>query len=153
MLQPFIPPRTGCGSQSAMQVEASALNSLYGKRFTASSWAVLGLAVLLVAIFGAFIVTHVAGPSDGARFKWGPSAFRPNGVEVAPLEEGPEGVREGDVVVAVEGRPLESWIGDTSAPWTARDRWEVGQTVTYTVERDAGAVDVTLTLAARPRII
>ena len=133
-----------------MKVDVTATDPPSASRFTASSWAVLGLAVLLVAIFGTFIGAHAAGPSDGAWFMLGPSALRPNGVEVAPLEEEPGSIREGDVVVAVEGRPLESWIREVSAPWTARSRWDVGQTVTYTVERDGTATDLTLTLERYP---
>ena len=133
-----------------MKVETTTEHSSNGRHFTASSWAVLGLAVLFIGIFWAFIGAHVAGPSDGARFMWGPSAFRPNGVEVTPPKVDPELIRDGDVVVAIEGRPLESWIKDSSSPWTARSRWEVGQTVTYTVERDGVATDLSLTLQKYP---
>ena len=133
-----------------MKVDVTAAEPHNAWCFTASSWAVLGLAVLLVATFGLFVGIHVTSPSDGARFLWSPSAFRPNGVEVAPLKQGPESIHEGDVVVAVEGRSLESWIRDTSAPWAARGRWDIGQTVTYTVERDGSVIDLGVTFERYP---
>ena len=133
-----------------MKVDATKAGPLDTLRFTASSWVVLGVAMVLVVIFWTFIGVHAAGPSDGARFMWGAPAFRPNGVEVAPLKDEAGGFRNGDVVVAIEGRPLESWIRDRSAPWTARSRWDVGQTVTYTVERDGGTLDLRFALGKYP---
>ena len=133
-----------------MQAETTIGSPPSGRRFTASSWTVLGLAILLVAPFGVFVLSHVTSPSDGARFLFGAATLRPNGVEVEPLEERPEGVRAGDVVVAIDGRPLESWITDLSSPWTVRGRWSVGQTVTYTVVRDGATVDINVTLGKYP---
>src|SRR3990172_6051841 len=65
----------------------------------------VGLAAL--ALTGAFIWLRATGPSDGARLEPGRPAWRPQGVLLTPFENEPGGLREGDLLVAVDGRSLE----------------------------------------------
>jgi hypothetical protein len=105
-------------------------------------------AILLVVV--AFIWLHLLTPSDGARLEPGQIVWRPDGVVVTPLVAQPGGLQAGDVVVAVEGRSLESWALALFDPGDARSEWRIGQTVTYTVRRDGDVLDVPITLQPYP---
>ena len=114
-----------------------------------------GLAVLLVAIgvlslAGAFLWLHVTTPSDGARLERGVTHWPPDGAIVTPLEETPGGLRAGDVLVAVEGRSMESWAESLLDFRALGTNWQFGQTVTYTVLRDGDLLEVPVTLGRYP---
>lgn len=96
----------------------------------------------------AFLLLHETGPSDGARLAPGQSVWQFDGVVVTPLQPG--GLRQGDVVVAVEGKSLESWARELFDPGSARPRWHVGQTITYTVLRHGQSLNVPVILQAYP---
>jgi two-component system, NarL family, sensor kinase len=102
-------------------------------------------AVLLGA---AFLLLHLTGPSDGARLSPGQPVWRPDGVVVTPLQPG--GLHQGDVVVAVGGKSMESWAQGLFEPGLARPQWRVGQTITYTVLRHGHSLDVPVTLGTYP---
>ncbi len=93
-----------------------------------------------------FLLLHITGPSDGTRLSPGQSVWRPDGVAVTPLHPG--GLHQGDVVVAVEGKSLESWAQGLFEFGAARPQWRVGQTITYTVLRHGHSLDVPVTLEA-----
>ncbi len=100
------------------------------------------LVVLLAALVAlspaaAFLWLHIVTPSDGARLAPGESYWRPEGVAVSVLEDRPDGLQSGDVVVAVEGRSIEAWVRLMLNPGAARPRWQEGQGVVYTVRRDS----------------
>jgi two-component system, NarL family, sensor kinase len=96
----------------------------------------------------AFLLLHATGPSDGTRLAPGQSVWRANGVMVTPLH--PSGLHQGDVVVAIEGKNMESWAQGLFTIGLARPQWRVGQTITYTVLRDGHSLDVPVTLEAYP---
>lgn len=95
-----------------------------------------------------FLLLHITGPSDGTRLSPGQSVWRPAGVIVTPLQPGR--LRQGDVVVAVEGKSLESWAQGLFRFDLARPQWRVGQTITYTVLRDGRSLDVPVILEPYP---
>jgi two-component system NarL family sensor kinase len=114
-----------------------------------------GLAVLLVGIgmlvlAGAFLCLHVTTPSDGARLEPGEQVWRPQGVLVTPLEDRPGGLQGGDLVLAVEGRSMESWAQALFDPGTSCPDWQFGESITYTVLRDGQRLDVAVTLERYP---
>jgi hypothetical protein len=115
-------------------------------------WMVLVLAVsgLAVALGVAFVWLHVTGPSDGARMPPGTRTWAHGGVVVSPLTTRPGGLVSGDVVVAVDGRPMRAWKQGLVAPDAPHPRWQVGQTVTYTVQRHGRLLDVPVRLASYP---
>jgi two-component system, NarL family, sensor kinase len=115
-------------------------------------WMVLVLAVsgLAVALGVAFVWLQVAGPSDGARLQPGRRTWAHGGVVVSPLATRPGGLASGDVVVAVDGRPLRAWEQGLVARHAPRPRWQVGQTVTYTVQRHGRRLDVRVRLRSYP---
>ncbi|MBI2873352.1 MAG: hypothetical protein HYY00_09230 [Chloroflexi bacterium] len=69
---------------------------------------------------------------------------------VTLLGEQTEGLRSGDLVIAVEGRSMESWAQAVFSLREPRPGWKAGQTVTYTVLRDGSPVDVKVTLGTYP---
>ncbi len=115
-------------------------------------WIVLVLAVsgLAVALGVAFVWLHVAGPSDGARMQPGRRTWAHGGVVVSPLATRPGGLSSGDVVVAVDGRPMRAWEQGLVAPHAPHPRWQVGQTVTYTVQRHGHLLEVPVRLRSYP---
>ncbi|GHO81335.1 hypothetical protein KSD_91060 [Ktedonobacter sp. SOSP1-85] len=111
------------------------------------------LAVIIIA-FGAvllgvsFLLLHMTTPSDGVRLSPGQSVWRPDGVVVTPLQPG--GLRQGDIVVAVEGKSMEAWAQGLFEFRVARPQWHAGQTITYTVLRNGHARYVPVTLGPYP---
>ncbi len=95
-----------------------------------------------------FFLLHVTGPSDGTRLEPGQSVWRVDGVIVTPLRPG--GLRQGDVIVAVEGKSLEFWAQGLFNWNLARPQWHMGQTITYTVLRHGHSLDVPVTLETYP---
>lgn len=105
---------------------------------------------LLAALFGAFVLLHLLTPFDGARLQPGQPSWRKNGVVVTPIEEIAGGLRRGDLVTAVAGQPLEFWAEAMFRLGVNRPRWQVGQSVDYTVIRNSQRLDVAVTLKPYP---
>ena len=112
--------------------------------------AVLIVAAGILAAAAAFVGLRLATPSDGARFEPGQAVWRADGVVVTPLQEQPGGLRRGDVVVAVDGRRMEAWARALFNPVFPRPRWQIGQTVPYTVVRDGRTTHLAVPLAGYP---
>lgn len=112
--------------------------------------AVLLASAAMVALGVAFVWLHIASPSDGARLDPGQAVWRSNGVVVSVLHTRPNSLRTGDIVVAVDGKSLESWAEALADPAIERPQWRVGQVVTYTVVRDGVSRDVPVTLGTYP---
>jgi hypothetical protein len=72
-------------------------------RFTAGSWAVLGVSLLVLALAAALVWLRVTTPSDGRRMQIEEWPWRPDGFVVAPIDEQPGGLRSDDLLVAVDG--------------------------------------------------
>src|SRR5260370_38273645 len=98
--------------------------------------AVLLASAAMVALGVAFVWLHLASPSDGARLDPNQHTWRAHGVAVTVLRAQPDGLRTGDVVVAVDGKSVESWAQALTNPTTARPYWHAGQVVTYTLDRE-----------------
>jgi len=113
-------------------------------------FAVVTVAITAVLLGVAFLLLQLTSPSDGARLAPGQPALRPDGVIVTPIQEQPGGLRQGDEVVAVAGRSMESWARALFQPGTPRPHWQFGQTVTYTVVRNGQHLDVPVTLGQYP---
>src|SRR5450755_356285 len=96
----------------------------------------------------AFLLLHLTGPSDGARLSPGQPVWRPAGVVVTPLRS--SGLRQGDVVVAVEGKSMESWAQGLFDFSLTRPQRHIGQTITYTVLRNGRSMDIPVTLGPYP---
>jgi signal transduction histidine kinase len=104
----------------------------------------IALATFLISLALAFVGQHLAMPFANGRLQPGANAMTPEGVVVTPLRDGPPGLEAGDVVTAVDGRSLLSWL---QAPGTD---WQVGDTVIFSVIRDEQLLDVAVTLGPYP---
>jgi len=135
---------------SSMRTDRSLTIPRARPRFITASWAVLGLALLLLALGGALFWLRVTTPSDGARLKIEEWPWRIGGLIAAPIDEQPGGLQRGDLVVAIDGRPLETWAQDLFVPAAAHPHWRIGQTVVYTVVRAGHIVEVPLQLRRFP---
>ena len=111
---------------------------------------VLLVAGVAISLAAGFLWLHLATPFDGVRLRPGAQVWQPYGVVVTPLHEQADGLRAGDLVIAVGGRSMESWaqmIFQVNAP---RPRWQVGETITYTLERNGRHIDLPVTLGRYP---
>ena len=92
------------------------------------------------------VVLHVVGPYDGAKLYTAEPGWTPNGVAVQPTTAESQ-FRAGDVVVAVNNVPMETYAANLLRPsrWPASP--DMGDEFTYAVEREGQVVefDVTLT--------
>jgi two-component system, NarL family, sensor kinase len=98
----------------------------------------------------AYLGLHLTTPFDNGRLQPGSDNITAEGVIVTPVEAGPDGFEAGDLVVAVNGRSLESYAQALFSGGLARPQRQVGDTVTYTVRRDGQLTDVRVTLAPYP---
>ncbi|MBI5034046.1 MAG: hypothetical protein HZB51_26285 [Chloroflexi bacterium] len=112
---------------------------------------VSSVAILILSFAGAFLWLHLITPSDNARLPPGnQSVWRSDGVSVTPIENRPDGLRAGDVVMAIDGQSLENYaraLFDLSA---ARPIWHLGQTINYSILRDGLELALPVTLGAYP---
>ncbi len=135
------------GSQQRVYRIMTTQNAL-AKRPDRTWLVVLVVVITLLTLSGAFVWVRLTSPSDGARLV----AWRADGIVVTPLEVRPGGLREGDVVVAVAGRSMESWAQALLVPEAQPLRWQVGESVTYTVMRDGHLVDLSVRLERYPSV-
>jgi two-component system, NarL family, sensor kinase len=98
----------------------------------------------------AFLGLHLATPFDNGRLQPGSDNIAAEGVIVTPVEAGPAGFEAGDLVLAVNGRSLESYAQALFSGGLARPQRQVGDTVTYTVRRDGQLTEVRVTLTPYP---
>lgn len=118
--------------------------------FTRACLAIWLMPSLVLVLVGSFVWVHLTTPSDGARLEPGELVWQSDGVVVTPLIEQPNGLRRGDVVVAVAGRSMETWAEALASFSAIRPQWQVGQTVQYSVLRAGQSLDVQITLVPYP---
>lgn len=105
---------------------------------------VLTVIACTLALSALWLWLCLTGPSDGAPLLPGQAVWSRNGVVVTPLVAQPGGLRQGDVVVAVGGRSLESWAEGLFRPGVPSQQWRFGQTVTYTVLRGGHLMELSI---------
>jgi signal transduction histidine kinase len=111
--------------------------------------AALVVSLCMLALSAAILGLHVTRPSDGVQVSFWPNAWPQDGFRVGWVVP-PSAVRPGDVVVAVDGRSMESWARALFEGGAAAPRWHDGEQLTYTVVRDGRHIDVHVTLGAYP---
>ena len=97
-----------------------------------------------------FVVYRLAVPSDGARLSEGQVTFTPAGVVVSPFDSIDSPLREGDVVLAVEGVPMEVWARSDFTGGIDRPDWVFGRTLEYEVDRDGERLEIEALLIRLP---
>jgi signal transduction histidine kinase len=100
-----------------------------------------------LAATATMIVSRFALPSDGMLIPTDSWPWTTDGVGVRPLSENSP-IREGDVVVAIDGRSMADWATDAVwPPWFLGAR-AIGPTIDVSVRRDGTLEDVPVTLEA-----
>ncbi len=94
----------------------------------------------------------VSAPFDGARLQDFRLDTEPRGIILDSLNpvHAAGRVRAGDVLTAVDNRPVVDWLQGTVGNEGLADRWAVGRTLTYTVVRDGASHDLAITLEPYP---
>ncbi len=103
----------------------------------------------LAASLGAgllFVGVRVVTPSDGARVAFYGDGWSARGIRIEPIDRAAPGLEDGDLVTAVDGRPLGSWASDALRPLAAHAVPSSG--ATYRIER--GGVSAVADVAWAP---
>ena len=107
------------------------------------TWIVLGGALWLAV---AFTWQRSSDPSDGARVSFYGNGWSSAGIVIDPIDAPAAGLQGGDLVTAVAGRSMESWLAD------ATDRQATRPTATtpmpYAIVRDGTPQSVEVTWTA-----
>jgi hypothetical protein len=104
----------------------------------------------MLALMVVLLALRFSTPTDGAYIDPAKSSFLPDGVLVTLLQPMPNGLRDGDVVVAIDGRSLEDWTRTLSPFRGTSAVWQLSRTLQYTVRRDGQVQDVAVTLEPYP---
>src|ERR1700737_2907656 len=116
---------------------------------TAGRWVALLAATATFLAIG-FLWTRLATPFDNARLEPGEPVWRSDGVVVTPVAEHLDGLRQGDLVVAVEGRGLEEWAEARLHLKAPEFPLQFGQTATFTVVRAGERLEIAVQPGAYP---
>lgn len=105
---------------------------------------------LLILLGLAYLLLHLVTPFDNGWLQPGVSSVTAQGLIVTPLEEGPRGFKPGDIVTALEGRAIESWLWQPFLAGPPRPRLQSGEAATYTVLRQGQVREVPVTPGPYP---
>jgi signal transduction histidine kinase len=105
--------------------------SLWRDRAWLAVLIVCGSAMLAVATM---VASRAFLPAERAVISTADWPWSTRGVTVQPLDA-TSAFRSGDVVTAIDGRPLEAWLADAITPWRAASAATVGSTLTVEVVR------------------
>jgi hypothetical protein len=114
----------------------------------------LQIAILLgttsLVLTGIFVWFRLTSPSDGARFIYSVFAWKSEGVEVTPVGNSTDNLKDGDIIIAIDDRPMESWIEDVLRPRTWGGKSRLEQEVDYTILRGSDRVNIPVELREFP---
>jgi signal transduction histidine kinase len=101
-----------------------------------------------------YIWLHLTGPFDGNRLgpdePFGELVWRDNGIIATPLKDGPDGLKKGDLILAVDGVPVSKLAEALFSTRRLLPEWQEGQMVRYTVQRDGQDQEVSVVLEKYP---
>jgi len=107
-----------------------------------ATWAALAGSIALAVLF---MWVRATTPSDGARISFYGDGWTSAGVRIAPIDEPAPGLESGDLVVAVDGTSLETWLGVSTDPALVRP--VTTAPIPYGIVRDEVAQVVPVTWA------
>lgn len=101
-----------------------------------------------------YVWLHLTSPFDGARLgpdePFGETAWRDGGIVATPLESSLRGLQPEDLIVAVDGTSIETWVQVLATVDFPRPQWKLDQIVIYTVIRNGSRLDVPIRLRSYP---
>jgi signal transduction histidine kinase len=103
-------------------------------------WLALGSAILASA---SFLWIRATTPSDGARIAFYGDAWSDTGIRIDPIDPPAAGLAAGDLIVAVDDRSMESWLGVAADPGTVRPT--AARPLPYDLIRDEASDAVAVT--------
>jgi signal transduction histidine kinase len=107
-------------------------------------------AILMYASALFFAYQRLSHPSDGTRLWLVAQQTTPGSISTVPLNPERSLLREGDRVIAVNGRSMTDWVDSLFQFNVEKPAWQFGQQVTFRVMRNQQALDVPLTLENYP---
>jgi hypothetical protein len=121
------------------------------KRFDAAGWALLGLALLIVGLSLAQTLYRLALPAEGWSFARDLSGAGQRLILDRNVAGAPSALQAGDVLVAVDGQPVESILARAITLQPRRPAgWAAGRTVPYTVLRTGRSLTLDVPLVRQP---
>ncbi len=113
--------------------------------FNRASLTLLAFAAICWSLLLTFVGLHFAAPSDGARVAGGNGI---DGLRLAPLIDA--GLQDKDVVIAIDGRSVESIVNALADLSQPAPQTTFGQAIIYTILRDGKKLDIPITLSQYP---
>jgi hypothetical protein len=110
----------------------------------------IGYAAFCLLLPAVFIRLHLAIPSDGARLSRQETIFSADGAVVSPYRQGSSLLKEGDVVMAVNGVNLLTWSQGLIHFGKDRQTWQERTSAQYTVQRNGQITRLDIPLARLP---
>src|SRR3712207_5696033 len=115
-----------------------------------ANWIVPCTVLLLFSCTAAFVWLQLTTPSDGAYVELDAAAGRADAVVVTPFHERPGGLHRGDLVLAVDQRPMEAWVQTLFTLDLQRPQYQAGQMISYSVLRSGRPITLEIRLASYP---
>ena len=100
-------------------------------------WLLLAVSLAAPVVF-IWVRDHT--PADGARISWYEDAWTADGVLIDPIDAPAAGLEDGDLVLAVDDRSIEAWLGAVTDPSVPRPNPSL--TMPYEVQRDGELLTV-----------
>jgi signal transduction histidine kinase len=107
-----------------------------------ATWVLLGAAL---AAAMASVVLRATVPSDGARVAFYGDAWSPLGILIDPIDAPAAGLAAGDIVVAVDGASMETWLRDVASGTVPNP--DATDVIPYRVARDGVTGEVPISWA------
>ncbi|HSM38822.1 MAG TPA: hypothetical protein VK838_05760, partial [Candidatus Limnocylindrales bacterium] len=109
--------------------------------------ALAGAMLLAAALFATI---RLATPSDGAAGAYVTSSWSASGLTIEPLTGEANGLRSGDLVASVAGRPLSEWLSGAFDRSLPRPSFVSGSVLPYELQRAGSSVSLGVPLADFP---
>ena len=97
---------------------------------------VISASAVLLTMFGVFLIMRLVVPWDGALVTDEGMDMLPVAIPLEVVERHADGLRDDDVLVKVNGIPIQDWVQDIVRRDLPRPKWTIGGTVAYTSVRD-----------------
>ena len=131
---------------------AQTLRRTHALRVELSRLAVPATAAIVLLAAAAFVGLRLTARTDGAAGAYVTTSWSAQGLEVTELPGVASGLRTGDVVTGLEGRPLGAWMAGILDPGAPHPDLSATPSIEYDVLRDGDGLALQLPLVAYPLI-